>query len=559
MSNSEKEIFDFKFYECEEKYGDRPFLIQPFGDKWEIYNWKEVGQMARKLASGLKSLGLPEKSHIGLVSKNCREWVIADIAIIMAGYVSVPFFPNIGSNEISQLLKSGDVKALFVGKMEVWDEMQKGVPKDMPIIAFPTYKGHSNISKGHQWFDFINSFDPISNIKAPLLDDIWTIIFTSGTTGTPKGVVLTYRTVDNTKVLTEGSNPLKINFNGENHFFSYLPLNHIAERVVVEFTALRYGGTMSFVESLDTFVENLKHVQPTVFFAVPRIWTKFQLGILSKLPQKKLSKLLRIPILSSILKNKFKKALGLSKARAIVSGAAPMQESQRVWYRKLGINITNGYGMTENCAVCTQVDGLDTTSGTVGKAQHGVEIKIDKDSEEILMRGPYVMKEYYKDPKTTAETIKNGWLHTGDQGHIDENGYLYITGRVKDTFKTSKAKFIVPNEIEYYFGDIVDFAQICIVGIGNPQPMLIATLSEIAKSKDRNELNDFLSQRLNEVNLKLSSYQKVSTIILLDNEWTVESGLVTPTLKIKRSVVDKTYSANYLNWHNDNDTIIWEV
>jgi len=215
--------------------------------------------------------------------------------------------------------------------------------------------------------------------------------------------------------------------------------------------------------------------------------------------------------------------------------------------------------MTENCAVCTQVDGLDTTSGTVGKAQHGVEIKIDKDSEEILMRGPYVMKEYYKDPKTTAETIKNGWLHTGDQGHIDENGYLYITGRVKDTFKTSKAKFIVPNEIEYYFGDIVDFAQICIVGIGNPQPMLIATLSEIAKSKDRNELNDFLSQRLNEVNLKLSSYQKVSTIILLDNEWTVESGLVTPTLKIKRSVVDKTYSANYLNWHNDNDTIIWEV
>ncbi|MDG2397517.1 MAG: AMP-binding protein [Flavobacteriaceae bacterium] len=559
MSNSEKEIFDFKFYECEEKYGDRPFLIQPFGDKWETYNWKEVGQMARKLASGLKSLGLPEKSHIGLVSKNCREWVIADIAIIMAGYVSVPFFPNIGSNEISQLLKSGDVKALFVGKMEVWDEMQKGVPKDMPVIAFPTYKGHSNISKGHQWFDFINSFDPISNIKAPLLDDIWTIIFTSGTTGTPKGVVLTYRTVDNTKVLTEGSNPLKINFNGENHFFSYLPLNHIAERVVVEFTALRYGGTMSFVESLDTFAENLKHVQPTVFFAVPRIWTKFQLGILSKLPQKKLSKLLRIPILSSILKNKFKKALGLSKARAIVSGAAPMQESQRVWYRKLGINITNGYGMTENCAVCTQVDGLDTTSGTVGKVQHGVEIKIDKDSEEILMRGPYVMKEYYKDPKTTAETIKNGWLHTGDQGHIDENGYLYITGRVKDTFKTSKAKFIVPNEIEYYFGDIVDFAQICIVGIGNPQPMLIATLSEIAKSKDRNELNDFLSQRLNEVNLKLSSYQKVSTIILLDNEWTVESGLVTPTLKIKRSVVDKTYSANYLNWHNDNDTIIWEV
>ena len=148
--------------------------------------------MARKLANGLKSLGLRENAHIGLVSKNCREWIIADLAILMAGYISVPFFPTLGSKEIKELLNLGDVDALFVGKMEIWDEMKKGVPKEMPIIAFPQYEGNSKVSEGHQWFNFIDKFEPIKQVNVPSLKDPWTIIFTSGTTGTPKGVVLSY-------------------------------------------------------------------------------------------------------------------------------------------------------------------------------------------------------------------------------------------------------------------------------------------------------------------------------------------------------------------------------
>ena len=359
--------FDFKFYEWEEKFHDRPFLKQPFGDQWETYTWGEVGQMARKLATGLQSLGLREKAHIGLISKNCREWIIADLAILMAGHISVPFFPNLSSDEINNLVTFGEVDILIVGKIETWDELQKGIPDSIPIIAFPTYKGHSNINKGYQWLDFINQFEPLKTPHVPKLSDTWTIVFTSGTTGSPKGVVLDFLSNDNTKVLTQGSNPLKINFSGNNDFYSYLPLNHIAERMVVEFTCFRYGGTISFVESFDTFSENLQEVQPTVFFAVPRIWTKFQMGILAKISQEKLNILLKIPIISGILKKKFKKALGLSRARATVSGAAPMQESQREWFYKLGIKITNGYGMTENCAVCTQLDGeITNKKGSVG-------------------------------------------------------------------------------------------------------------------------------------------------------------------------------------------------
>ena len=513
--------FKFNFYEWERKLKDKPFLRQPFGDKWEVYTWGETGQMARKLATGLKSLGLPPKSHIGLMSKNCREWIIADLAIYMAGYVSVPFFPTLNSKELQSLLNFGDVSALFMGKVNTWDEIKNGIPDDMPLIAFPHYKDCSEISVGHQWFDFINKFEPKQEDFYPERSDVWTIIFTSGTTGTPKGVVLDYQTNENTECLTTPEhNPLRVDFNGKNSFFSYLPLNHIAERIVVEWTCFRYGGTISFTESIETFAQNLGSVQPTVFFGVPRIYTKFQMGILSKFPQEKLNKLLSIPIVSSLLKMVLKKKLGLSKAKAIVTGAAPMQESQRVWYRSLGVKITNGYGMTENCAICTQLPGEITDKpGSVGKAQPKVDIKIDSETGEILMRGPYVMKGYYNDPETTNNTIKNGWLYTGDRGRIDDEGNLYITGRVKDAFKTTTGEFVEPGKIEALFGDVTEFEQMCVAGFGIAAPILLVVPSEGANSIDKDTLKKQLNNKLESVNKDLVSFRKVSTIVIIKEAW----------------------------------------
>ena len=552
--------FKFNFYEWERKLKDKPFLRQPFGDKGEEYTWGETGQMARKLATGLKTLGLPPKSHIGLMSKNCREWIIADLAIYMAGYVSVPFFPNLNSKELQSLLQFGDVSALFMGKVNAWDEIKNGIPDDMPLIAFPHYKDCSKISEGHQWFDFINKFEPQQGDFYPDRSDMWTIIFTSGTTGTPKGVVLDYQTNENTECLTTPEhNPLRVDFNGKNSFFSYLPLNHIAERIVVEFTCFRYGGTISFTESLETFAQNLGSVQPTVFFGVPRIYTKFQMGILSKFPQEKLNKLLSIPIVSSLLKMILKKKLGLSKAKSIVTGAAPMQESQRVWYRSLGVNITNGYGMTENCAICTQLPGEITDKpGSVGKAQPKVDIKIDSETGEILMRGPYVMKEYYNDPETTNNTIKDGWLYTGDRGRIDDEGNLYITGRVKDTFKTTTGEFVEPGRIEALFGDVTEFEQICVVGFGIASPILLAVPSEGANSIDKDTLKQQLSSKLESVNKDQVSHRKVSTIVIMKEAWTPDNGILTPTMKIKRVKIDEKFMSKYNEWHENSEAIIWE-
>ena len=553
------EMFDFKFYKWEKEFKDKPFLRQPFGDKWEEYTWGEVGQMARKLASGLKSLGLRERAHIGLISKNCREWIIADLAIMIAGYVSVPFFPSLKGKELAYVMDFGDVDALFVGKIETWDEIKNDLPKDMPLISFPTYKGFSNITKGYQWFDFINKFEPLMEPNVPKLSDLWTIIFTSGTTGNPKGVMLSYLANDMTKVITEDSNPLKINFSGDNDFISFLPLNHIAERVVVEHTCFRFGGTISFVESLETFSKNLQDVQPHVFFAAPRVWTKFQLGILSKFSQKKLDTFLKIPIISGIIKGKLKKALVLSRARATVSGAAPMQVTQIEWFRKIGVYITNGYGMTENCAICTQVDGRDFGKmDSVGKPQSRVEVKIDNSNGEILMRGPFLMDGYYKRKELTDKTLRGGWLHTGDKGFIDEDNYLHITGRVVDSFKTSKGKYIEPLTLEYYFGDIKELEEVCVAGLGMSQPLCLAQLSDIGREMSKEDLTNMLTEKFNEINSGLENYKKMSTLIIVKDKWTEENNAIGPTLKIKRGTIDKMYSSNYESWEEDKRNLIWE-
>ena len=557
MSNNE--FFDFKFYKWEKKFHDRPFLRQPFGNQWEEYTWEEAGKMARKLAAGLKSIGLRDNAHIGLISKNCREWIIADMAIMMAGYVSVPFFPSLKGEELEYLIDFGDVDLLFVGKIETWDDIESHLPKEFPLIRFPHYKSCSVVDRGEEWFDFINKYDPLQEIHVPKLTDLWTIIFTSGTTGNPKGVELSYLALDSTKIITEQVNPLKIDFSGNNDFISYLPLNHIAERVVVEHVCLRFGGTISFVESLDTFATNLKDIQPHVFFAAPRIWTKFQMGILAKVPQKKLATLLKIPIVSSFIKQKLKKNLGLSRARSTISGSAPLQLSIIEWFKKVDIFITNGYGMTENCAICTQVDGRDFEKlDSVGKPQCGVEIKVDDNTEEILMRGPFVMNGYYKNEKMTKATLVNGWLRTGDKGHLDKDNYLYITGRVADSFKTSKGKFIEPLTLENHFGNIKELEEVCVTGLGLPQPIALAQLSEIGKALPKEEIIGLMEDKLSEINATLEKYKKISTLIFVKEEWSERNKIMGPTLKIKRGNVENMYSKNYKSWHEAPNTVLFE-
>lgn len=547
------------FYEYETKNPNKEFLRQPFGEKWESYTWKEGGIMARKLATYFKSLNLKPKSHIGLVSKNCREWIIADLAIMMSGHVSVPFFPTLTGEQISQVLDLGDVDLLIVGKMECWDDMGKGVPADMPIIKFPHYENNSVIERGKAWEEIMNENEPFMENYVPDMEDLWTIIFTSGTTGTPKGVMHTYKIVNS--LLNEAfakKNPLSIDYGGDNRFFSFLPLNHIGERAVVELMLLRYSGTASFTESIDRFAANLQSVRPTLFFAVPRIYTKFQGAILQKMPQKKMDLFLKLPILKNIVKKKIAAGLGLDQCRCTAVGAAPIPQATKDWFKKLGIPITEGYGMTENCAATSFLYPHEDKPASVGLPHDGSQIKIAPESNEILVKSNYIMKGYYKDPEKTAETIVDGWLHTGDQGKLDSQGYVYITGRVKDTFKTAKAKFIVPAEIEGKFEVSTDIEQLCLLGLGMPQPVLMVALSELAQQEDKAVVKASLEELMTKVNDKLANYKKVSSIVVMKEPFAIESNTLTPTLKVKRPQAHDQFKDRLHDWCESSDKVIWE-
>ncbi|MEM1124340.1 MAG: AMP-binding protein [Bacteroidota bacterium] len=548
------------FCDREKSTPNAPFLRQPFGDKWEIYTYGEAGQMVRKMAAGLKKMGLKENAHVGLVSKNCREWVIADLAIAMAGYVSVPFFATLTGQQISQVLELGDVDLLIIGKIDipVWKDMKTGIPSDMPCIKMYQYDDQAKIDRGTDWQELLNNNAPLQAVDFPDINSLWTIIFTSGTTGTPKGVMLRHAAQAELLEAVRKDNFMKMDFGGNNRFLSFLPLNHIAERVVIEGACLAYGGVLSFAESLDTFAKNLSETNPTVFFAVPRIWKKFQMGILSKMPQSRLNLLLKIPIVSGIIKKKLQDALGLRESRSNLSGAAAISQELKDWFGNIGIPITEGYGMTENCAACTVLDAADYRPGSVGKPQPGVELKIVEETGEVCMRAPYVMDGYYKSPDKTAEVIKDGWLHTGDQGRIDEDGYLYLTGRVKDTFKTAKGKYIVPSPIEFKFANNKDIEQLCLVGLGMPQPMLIVFPSELGQAKERAELIESLEASLGAANKELASYKKISTIIVAKEAFSVENGMLTPTLKVKRPQVNNRYLQLLEGWHSAKAKVVFE-
>jgi len=542
------------FYKWENKKSDKTFLIQPIKGKYINYSWEEVGIQARKIANFLNNLKLDKKSKVAIISKNCAHWIIADLAIMMSGHISVPIYANVNKETTKYILEHSASKVVFVGKLEEpdWKEIKKGIPRNITAINFGYYN-LPNTEDIVTWDHLISSNSPIKTTPTSNLDDIFSIIYTSGTTGIPKGVVLKYYAAS---LATQNLSSLVPLLESE-RWFSYLPLSHIAERALVEFGGIFSGGTISFAESLDTFSENLKDTKPTIFFGVPRIWAKFMMGILSKFSQRTLDIILSIPLINNLFKAVIKKALGLNKARICITGAAAIPISTLNWYNKLGLIIYEAYGMTENSA-CSQANYPGNVKfGYVGKAMPNTDVKITSEGE-VIMKNGCMMEGYYKEPLKTKEVIKNGYLHTGDKGEIDEEGYLKITGRVKDIFKTSKGKYVAPNPIEMKFSKNKNIEQICIVGMNLVQPIALIVLSVNTKNIERKIIEDNLEKTLEEINVQLEKHEKIKKIILIKDPWTTENNILTPTMKIKRGEIDSIYEEKYLNWYDSQETIIWE-
>lgn len=528
---------------------NKTFLRQPFNRVFKEYTFQEADQEIRKIASALNEMGFSKGSHVALLSKNCAHWIMADLAIMMAGCISIPIYPTLGAESINEILVHSESKAIIVGKLDDYSQQKSGIP-EIPIIGVELY----DIKEQYGWNELVAKNQAIKGLTDQKDEDLMTIMYTSGTTGSPKGVMHTVGSFS--RLLSTAEESIKLP--EQPRYFSYLPMTHIAERAGIELSAVYRGASVSFPESLATFGEDLASVQPETFFGVPRIWQKFQEKILEKMPQKKLDRLIGIPILGSIVKKKIRTKLGLSASHANFSGAAPIAISLQKWYAKLGVEINQAYGMTEDCILSHfNLPGANKF-GTVGRPLPGVLSKLSGEGE-ILIKSDCLMKGYYKEPEKTAEMFTDdGFLRTGDIGEFDHDGYLSITGRIKDQFKTDKGKYISPAPIELELLKNGDIDQVCIVGTGIPQPIALVVVSELGKSKSKAILEQSLMGTVKELNPSLESYEKISKVIIMEEDWSVDNGLLTPTLKVKRNRVEGIHKDRYGQWFESQEKVVYE-
>ena len=543
------------FFDHEARHPRQRFLVQPIkGGEVQTLTWAEAGHQARCAAHWLRARDLPQGSHIALISKNCAHWIIADLAIWMAGHVSVPLYPNLTADSVAHVLEHSEAALAFIGKLDDWPAMSAGVKADLPTISLPLCpEGEFDFT----WAD-LQACSPIQDNPAPAASDLATIIYTSGTTGLPKGVMhsfgaLAFAAIRGTELFGLGEG---------DRLLSYLPLCHVAERMFVEMASIYTGQTVFFAESLDTFLTDLKRARPTALFGVPRIWTKFQMGVYSKIPASRLDTLLRLPFIGKRVGHKVLAGLGLDAVRVAISGAAPVPEALLVWYRRLGLDVLEVYGMTESCGYSHVCRPGQQKLGWIGPPCPDVEVRIGDDGE-VQVRSGATMLGYYKDPAKTAETLTaDGFLRTGDKGEQGTDGRLRLTGRLKEIFKTSKGKYVAPAPIENRLAEHARIEQVCVVGDGLSAPMGLCVLSAVglqdAAGAGRQALQGSLERLLEEVNQVLDKHERLRQLVVVKDSWAVENGFLTPTLKIKRNVIESAYGSQFLAWSERSEAVLWQ-
>ncbi len=532
------------------------YFTQPMGNgQVAEFTWQRAVGEARRMASYLKSLDLPPKSNIGILSKNCAHWIMTDLAIWMAGHVSVPLYPTLNGETVAYILEHSEAKLLFVGKLDDWETMKSGVPADLKCISYPL----SPKTDYETWDDIVAKHSPLQDVAVRVPEELATIVYTSGSTGKPKGVMLSFF---NMAYSAEGVVDA-LNISTDERMLSYLPLSHVFERFVVEMGSLYRGFHLFFAESLDTFVQDLNRAQPTLFLAVPRIWTKFQSGIFKKMPKEKMDKLMRIPLVNRLIKKKVIKGLGLQNVKFAGSGSAPLSDEIMGWYRQLGLELLEGYGMSENFAYSHMTKPGRSRIGYVGEALPGVEVRISEEGE-VQVKSPATMMGYYKEPEKTAETMtEDGFLKTGDKGTIDEMGRLKLTGRIKEIFKTSKGKYVAPAPIENRITAHPHIEMVCVAGSEYPQPHALIMLSEDAQARKvdeafRKELEASFVSLLKEVNASLDPHEHLQFFTVVEQEWSIENNFLTPTMKMKRNVIEDAYKAMLDDWYGRRQPVIWQ-
>lgn len=547
-------------YEHEHARADQVFLSQPLGQgQVKDYTWAQTMDQARRMATHIKSLQLEPGARIAILSKNCAHFFIAELAIWLAGGTTVAIFPTETADTIRYVLEHSGASLLFVGKLDLWEQQAAAVPTGLPCIAMPL----APATPFEGWDAITRRTAPLTGRVVRAASDVALLMYTSGSTGQPKGTLHSFAAATASSVGMQQYVQQYLGAGVEVRMLSYLPLAHIYERAWVECTALVNGNShVYFAESLDTFLQDLNRARPNVFASVPRLWLKFQQGVFQKVPAKKLDRLLGIPLLGRLVGRKVLKGLGLDQTLLAASGSAPIPPELIAWYRRLGLNLMEGYAMTEDFAYSHASTPHFNAPGCVGLPLPGVVVRISEEGE-VLLKSPGQMLGYYKQPELNAEVLTaDGFFHTGDKGERDANGMLKLTGRVKELFKTSKGKYIAPAPIENLLNahPMVELSMVS--GVGQPAAYGMVVLAEALRPRMgepgvKAEVEGALGKLLVAVNQQVADYEQLRMLVVADQPWSVENGYLTPTMKIRRHRIEASVQARTDGWYASPCTVCW--
>ena len=561
IANPARLILDH-VYDQVAAHPDQVFLTQPIGGGEVVdYTWGQMLSESRRMATHLQSLNFAPGSRIAMLAKNSAHFIMAELAIWMAGHTTVAIFPTERAANVRFVLEHSEASLLFVGKLDTWAQQQSAVPAGMPCIALPL----SPAVELESWDSIVARCAPLPGRPQRKHSDIAMLLYTSGSTGQPKGVMQNFGSItaatqallDGVMRDADGLVPLRA--------LSYLPLAHAYERACVQCFALMHKAPthLYFTESLASFMDDLKRARPTMFCSVPRLWTKFQQGVLSSMPAAQLDAMLDNPAMASAVRQKVLASIGLDQCTQARSGSAPIPVEVLHWYRKLGLNLLEGYGMTEDFCVSHRCTTEVNAPGYVGVAYPEVQARLDVDGE-ILVKSPGKLAGYYKRPDLDAEAFTDdGYFRTGDLGVYASDGMLKITGRKKELFKTAKGKFVAPAPIENQL-NAHPMVELCMVsGVGQVAAYAMVVLDETLRPKlgdpqERARVQEALTALLHGVNEGLASYEKLQMLVVASEPWSIDNGCLTPTMKIKRSRIEASVAALVDDWYTQAAPVLWQ-
>jgi len=507
------------------------WLRERHGENITDWSWQQCREQINAAGAWFeKRFGSGE--NIALLSKNRPHWFMSDLAIIGSGNVTVPLFTTLSKAHSEYILEFAEVRALVLGETMNWDDVCEVLPEGIEIITLP---GVDCELPHTTWNEIVTASAGKTPEYEADYDDMISIAFTSGTTGVPKGAIQTHRSFIEPAKRIQNSAQFPDNCRA----FSYLPLAHIAERIVVEAYSVVFGSVVTFNESLEFLVRDLHEARPHYLFGAPRVWEQIQQGVIAGFGSRdQYAETLAAD--HDNIAAAIREKLGLQDAQYLITGAAPAPPSMLDWYWDIGLYLTEGYGQTEAMGIIGATYD-DNRRGSIGKVSEGVEVKISEEGE-LLLRADGLSPGYYKRPDKTAELWQDGWLYTGDKASIDADGFVFLSGRVKEYFKTIHGKFVSPAPIESDFAACPAVEQLCLLGRGFSKTVMICVLSEEATSAAKSIVEETLLRQVARVNETVYHHARIGAVIVTTEPWTIDNGVLTPTLKVRRGQVEEKFN-----------------